>query len=43
MSHSIFVSKLLIELSDQQQKLVASVIEFKLAGSRFANSNIGWK
>ncbi|WP_277927148.1 hypothetical protein [Nostoc spongiaeforme] len=41
MSHSLFVSKLLIEVSDQQQELVAIPIKFELAGSCFANQNIG--
>ncbi|WP_277877196.1 MULTISPECIES: hypothetical protein [Nostocaceae] len=41
MSHPIFLSKLLIELSNQRQELVASSIEFELAGSGFANCNIG--
>lgn len=36
MSHQIFVSELLIELSDQQQELVAGGADFELAGSNFA-------
>ncbi|WP_190980175.1 CTB family bacteriocin [Nostoc sp. FACHB-280] len=36
MSHPIFLSKLLIELSNQQQELVAGGADFELAGSNFA-------
>ncbi|MBE9003663.1 CTB family bacteriocin [Fortiea sp. LEGE XX443] len=36
MSHQIFVSELLIELSEQQQELVAGSADFELAGSNFA-------
>lgn len=37
MSHQIFATQLLVELSDKQQELVAGGADFELANSNFAN------
>jgi hypothetical protein len=43
MSHQIFASHLLVELSDKQQELVAGGADFELAGSNFANRTANLK